>query len=229
VVIFGGVVVLGLGAGGDLRADWLGMLLIAAACIGWGIDNSLTHGLSLHDPRRLVQIKAGFAGLVNVLLAAIIGDGVPAMLVLLSALALGGLSYGLSVDWDALALRELGAAREAGIFAVAPFVGALVAPLVLPESLGADELVAGALMAIGVVLSLRERHHHVHRHEPLVHEHVHTHDAERPTEVAPRDTGRGPRVVADSGEARVSRPVTSTASKRVTTGVRRLTSRPVPG
>ena len=175
LVIFVGAVVLGFGVGG-LHADWVGVALIAGACAAWGVDNNLTQGLSLHDPRRLVQIKAGIAGLVNIALAAIIGDPVPAMLTLLAALTLGALSYGLSVYWDALALRELGAAREAGIFAVAPFVGALVAPFVLPESLGVNELVAGTLMALGVVMLLRERHSHMHRHEPVAHEHVHRHD-----------------------------------------------------
>ncbi|MET0895528.1 MAG: EamA family transporter [Acidimicrobiia bacterium] len=175
-VIFGGAVVLGL-SGGDLHADAFGVALIALACAAWGVDNNVTQGLSLHDPRRLVQIKAGVAGLVNISLALLIGNDVPAMSTLLAAFALGGLSYGLSVYWDALALRELGAAREAGIFAIAPFVGALVAPLVLPESLGANELVAGALMAVGVWFLLHEQHGHVHRHDSLVHEHVHTHDA----------------------------------------------------
>ena len=82
----------------------------------------------------------------------------------------------MSVYWDALALRAMGAAREAAVFAVAPFVGALIAPIVLPESLGLLDLAAGALMACGVALLLRDRHEHLHRHEPIEHDHVHVHD-----------------------------------------------------
>jgi drug/metabolite transporter (DMT)-like permease len=66
--------------------------------------------------------------------------------------------------------------REAAVFAVAPFAGALLAPLVLPETFGAKELAAGAAMGLGVSLLLRERHEHRHRHQPLDHEHVHVHD-----------------------------------------------------
>ena len=95
---------------------------------------------------------------------------------LAGALALGALSYGLSVYFDALALRALGAAREAAIFAVAPFAGALLAPFVLPETLDLRDVAAGVLMGIGVVLLLRERHEHLHVHEPLDHDHAHVHD-----------------------------------------------------
>ena len=102
-------------------------------------------------------------------------DG-PALSVLVAAVALGAVSYGVSIYLDALALRALGAAREAAVFSVAPFVGALVAPFVLPEVIGVGELVAGVLMAAGITFLLRERHEHRHTHEPLVHDHRHVHD-----------------------------------------------------
>lgn len=175
VVIFSGAIVLGLGAGSS-HADWVGILLIAAACAAWALDNNLTQALTLRDPRSIVWVKCGVAGTVNVALAFVIGEPFPELSVLAGALALGALSYGLSVYFDALALRELGAAREAAIFAVAPFAGALLAPLVLPETLGLREITAGVLMGIGVGLLLRERHEHLHVHELLDHDHVHVHD-----------------------------------------------------
>lgn len=175
LIIFSGAIVLGLGPG-NARADWLGVLLIAAACGGWALDNNLTQSLTVRDPRAVVRIKAGAAGTVNVALAFASGDHLPAARILAAALALGAVSYGLSVYLDALALRALGAAREAAVFAVAPFAGALLAPLVLPESLSSRTGAAGALMAAGVVLLLREHHEHPHRHEPLDHDHVHVHD-----------------------------------------------------
>jgi drug/metabolite transporter (DMT)-like permease len=175
VVIFSGGLVLGAGAGG-IEADWLGVLLIAGACAAWSLDNNLTQSLTVRDPRSIVQIKAGFAGLVNLGIAVALGQGAPPGDVLVGALALGGVSYGLSVYWDALALRALGAAREAAIFAVAPFAGALLAPLILPESFGVQEIAAGLLMACGVVLLIADRHTHRHRHEPMMHDHVHVHD-----------------------------------------------------
>lgn len=175
VVVFAGAFLLGLGTG-DTHADWIGIVLIAAACAGWAFDNNLTQSLTVRDPRSIVRVKTGAAGAVNVTLAFVVGERLPEASVLGAVLVLGGVSYGLSVYWDALALRDLGAAREAAVFAVAPFAGAVLAPLVLPESLGLRELAAGALMAFGVVLLLCERHHHVHRHAPLDHDHVHVHD-----------------------------------------------------
>ena len=173
--IFTGAVALGLGPG-ETHADWLGILLIAAACAAWSVDNNLTQALTLRDPRAIVRVKTGVAGTVNVALAFVIDERLPGMPILVAALALGAVSYGLSVYLDALALRHLGAAREAAVFAVGPFAGALLAPLVLPETLHALDLLAGGLMAVGVIVLLREHHEHVHMHDPLDHDHLHVHD-----------------------------------------------------
>jgi drug/metabolite transporter (DMT)-like permease len=175
VVIFTGAIALGLGPG-DTRADWVGILLIVAACAAWSLDNNLTQALTVRDPRAIVRVKTGVAGTVNVALAFVIGEQLPGASILAAALVLGAVSYGLSVYFDALALRQLGAAREAAVFAVAPFAGALLAPFVLPETLRPLDLLAGALMAVGVILLLREQHEHVHVHEPLDHDHLHVHD-----------------------------------------------------
>jgi drug/metabolite transporter (DMT)-like permease len=174
-VIFAGASLLALDTG-TTRIDATGILLVVAACACWAIDNNLTQSLTVRDPRSIVRIKAGVAGTVNTMLALALGEHLPHVTVLVTVLSLGALSYGVSVYLDALALRALGAAREAAVFAVAPFAGALLAPLVLPESFGAKELAAGAAMGLGVGLLLRERHEHPHRHQALNHEHVHVHD-----------------------------------------------------
>lgn len=173
-VIFAGAILLTIEGGGN--ADWLGLVLVAGACAAWAIDNNVTQSLTERDPRTIVTIKTGCAGAINLAIAVAIGQSLPTLAVIGAALALGGISYGLSVYWDALALRHLGAAREAAIFAVAPFVGALVAPLVLPEAFGVQELAAGLLMGCGVALLLTEHHVHAHRHQPIAHDHLHEHD-----------------------------------------------------
>lgn len=152
-------------------------MLIAAACAAWALDNNLTQSLTVHDPRSIVLVKTGVAGTINLALALLLGERLPAIEIVAAALLLGAVSYGLSVYLDALALRALGAAREAAVFAVAPFVGAILAPFVLPESFAVNDVVAGVLMIVGVFLLLRERHEHTHSHEHLDHDHVHTHDA----------------------------------------------------
>jgi ABC-type nickel/cobalt efflux system permease component RcnA len=74
-------------------------------------------------------------------------------------------------------LRNLGTARTAAYFSIAPFFGALLALMFLSEPLNTSLLIAGALMVVGVWLHLTERHVHEHHHEALEHEHEHVHDA----------------------------------------------------
>lgn len=173
--IFAGAVVLTFPQG-PIGGQLVGIACIAAACSCWGLDNNLTQSLTVRDPFSIVTVKTGVAASVNVGLALALGASIPSLVVLGGALALGAIAFGVSVVLDAYALRMLGAAREAAIFAVAPFVGALAAWPLLGERLGIQELAAGTVMAIGVLAILRERHVHAHEHEPLVHDHVHTHD-----------------------------------------------------
>lgn len=47
----------------------LGALLVAGACLAWGIDNNLTRALSHLDPARLAMVKGLVAGSVNLAIA----------------------------------------------------------------------------------------------------------------------------------------------------------------
>jgi drug/metabolite transporter (DMT)-like permease len=170
---------------GEVVVDVVGVVAIAVACLCWAFDNNLTQRLSLKDPFQVVRIKTVAAGAFNTMLALVLGAKLPGLQVLLLALGLGVLSYGISVVLDAYALRMHGAAREAAYFATAPFVGALLAGPLLGERPGGAELAAMVLMAAGVVLLLRERHSHEHVHEPREHEHVHVHDDHHQHEHAP--------------------------------------------
>ncbi len=173
--IFAGAVVLTFHEG-PIGGQLGGIACIAAACLCWGLDNNLTQSLTIRDPFSIVTVKTGVAASVNVGVALALGARVPSLTILIGALILGAIAFGASVVLDAYALRMLGAAREAAIFAVAPFVGALAAWPLLGERLGVQELAGGVVMAVGVLAILRERHVHTHQHEPLVHDHVHTHD-----------------------------------------------------
>lgn len=70
---------------------------------------------------------------------------------------------------DTYALRLLSAAREAALFATAPLIGAVLSVPFLSDGLGVPELSAALLMAAGVIL-MREKHSHVHTHEPIDHD-----------------------------------------------------------
>src|SRR4029079_17857230 len=106
----------------------------------------LTQRLSVRDPVAIVQVKALGAGAGNLALALALGESLPSPTQLLLAGLVGLFCYGLSILLDVYALRLLGAAREAALFATAPFIGALVSMALLGERLGGREL--GAMGAM---------------------------------------------------------------------------------
>jgi drug/metabolite transporter (DMT)-like permease len=153
-----------------------GALLIAGACLAWGIDNNLTRKLSSADPLQIAMIKGLAAGTVNLALAMFQGATMPVPGIVIMAGAVGFLGYGVSLALFVLGLRYLGSARTGAYFSLAPFIGAVLSVLLLGEPLAARLLIAGALMAVGLWLHLAERHEHKHEHETMEHEHQHTHD-----------------------------------------------------
>jgi ABC-type nickel/cobalt efflux system permease component RcnA len=123
------------------------------------------------------MVKGLVAGAVNAAIALINGTPMPPALTTLAAALLGFVAVGLSLVLFVLALRHLGSARTGAYFSLAPFIGAMVAVILLREPVTAQLLLAGGLMGIGLWIHLAERHEHDHEHEPLEHEHAHTHDA----------------------------------------------------
>lgn len=174
-VIVAGALVLAAGPG-EVSADAWGAIAIAGACLAWAVDNNLTQRLSARDPVQVVRAKALGAGTATLALAVVLGRPVPAGHVAATALVVGAFSYGLSLLFDLKALRIHGAAREAAVFATAPFLGALAAVPIAGERISSGTLAAGLVMAVGVALLVRARHGHPHAHEPLAHDHLHVHD-----------------------------------------------------
>jgi drug/metabolite transporter (DMT)-like permease len=173
--VVAGAVVLESGGGWN-HVSIVGVFAVAAACLAWAIDNNLSQRLAVRDTIRLVQVKTATASLGLVAVAVVSEQRFPAGRFLLAALAVGAASYGVSIWLDVIALRELGASREAALFATAPFAGALLSIPLLGEQVKVTFLIAGLLMAFGMLLLLRDRHHHDHVHGWLEHEHRHAHD-----------------------------------------------------
>lgn len=172
--ILGGAVILSWqGQGIEIDA---GAALIAGACLAWGIDNNLTRRLSAADPVLIALLKGLVAGAVNTGLALWWGAALPSAGALGAAALVGFVGIGVSLVLYVRGLRHLGAARTGAYFALAPFIGALLAILFLGEPLTARLAVAGLLMAMGLWLHLAERHQHAHQHAALEHDHSHLHD-----------------------------------------------------
>jgi drug/metabolite transporter (DMT)-like permease len=152
-----------------------GSLLIACACLMWGIDNNLTRKISAANPVTIAMAKGLFAGLVNTGLAIGQGATIKGIGLLAAAAVLGFFAIGVSLVFFVHALRHLGTARTGAYFSLAPFIGAILA-LLLGDPVTWKLAITGTLMAMGVWLHLTERHEHDHVHEAMAHEHRHVHD-----------------------------------------------------
>lgn len=146
-VLAGGVVLSWPDAGSIADSRAYGNLLIAAACLAWGVDNNLSQRISGKDPVTIAALKGLAAGSVNVGLALAAGDRLPAPALLAKAGIVGFLSYGVSLVFFILSLRRLGSARTSLYFALAPFFGAAAGMLFLHEPMTIRLGFGAALMA----------------------------------------------------------------------------------
>ncbi len=186
------------------RAGWsgaMGPLAVAGACLCWGIDNNLTQRVSAGDPLQVAALKGLVAGTVNLAIALALGASLPRPLAVGGALALGLVSYGLSLVLFIRALRRLGTARTGAYYSTAPFLGAAGAVLLRGEPVTGALLAGGVLMALGVWLHLTERHAHFHTHEAVTHTHRHTHDDPHHAHEHPAGTPAGPEHVHEHTHA----------------------------
>jgi drug/metabolite transporter (DMT)-like permease len=163
----------------------LGLVLVTAACLCWGLDNNLTRRISAADSRVIAAFKGLIAGTTNTVLALAFGAKLPSFAYLSGTLALGFLGYGVSLVLFIVALRHLGTARTGAYFATAPFIGTALAVLLYGQPLSGPFWIAAVLMAVGVYLHVTEQHAHMHTHEPLVHTHPHMHDVHHQHEHPP--------------------------------------------
>ncbi len=176
LIVAGGVLLSWQPEGGVSRTTW-GAMLVAGACLAWGIDNNLTRKVAASDAVQIAGLKGLVAGAFNTVLALAIGASLPSWNTALAAGLVGLAGYGVSLTLFVVALRHLGTARTGAYFSVAPFFGAALALWLLDEPAGWAFWAAACLMAAGVWLHLTERHDHLHEHEPLTHTHRHVHDA----------------------------------------------------
>ena len=153
----------------------LGLVAVALSALAWATDNALAKPLSELDPAAVVAAKGALGAMLSSCAALALGETWPAWLPMLGLVVVGATGYGVSLRLYLKAQRALGAGRTASVFASAPFCGALVA-WALGEPAGLYALAAGAVMALGLVLHMTERHEHEHAHDVIEHEHAHRHD-----------------------------------------------------
>jgi drug/metabolite transporter (DMT)-like permease len=151
--------------------------LIALACLSWGVDNHLTALIDGITPAQVTFWKGIVAGSVNTALGLVMGSTSINPLYVSGALALGAVSYGLSILFYITSAQRLGATRAQLIFSSAPFFGLMLA-FFLGERLSFIQLGAFILFMGSVFLLLQETHSHEHHHQSLSHVHMHEHPSE---------------------------------------------------
>lgn len=173
--IAGGGALLVLDHGGTLALD-AGLLLVVAATLAWATDNTLSRGVADLDPGRVVVAKGALGSVVSFAVALAMREPAPSAVAAAGLLACGALGYGASLRLYLLAQRTLGSARTGSVFAVGPFLGALVAVALGEPAGGWLTLGGGLAIAVGVWLHVTEHHEHEHDHPAEEHDHPHRHD-----------------------------------------------------
>lgn len=130
-----------------------GSLLILSACLCWGLENNCTRKLSAKDPLQIVLLKGIFSGMGSVIIGLCIGERITVFWSVPATMAVGLVSYGLSIFFYVYAQRQIGAARTSAYYAVAPFIGVLLSLIIFREIPGAVFFAALGLMVIGAWLS----------------------------------------------------------------------------
>lgn len=163
----------------NFNGEWgfsIGALGVLMACVMWGLDNNFTRNISAKDPLVTVIIKGVGAGSFSLVIAMLLHNTLPSFKIIMGAMLLGFICYGLSIVLFILAMRNLGASRTSAFFGTAPFVGALLSFMLFSELPNTLFYISLPIMIIGAVLLLSEEHGHVHVHSQIEHEHRHSHD-----------------------------------------------------
>ncbi len=152
------------------------VVLVALACLAWGLDNNLTAVLDRFTPAQVVFAKGAVAGVVNLGIGLAFADRAPPVGSVVLGLAVGAVSYGASLILYVAGAQHLGAMRSQLLFSTAPAWGLLLAWLFLGEDVTAGQVGALLVMAIAIALLRSERHVHEHTHAAVTHTHWHRHD-----------------------------------------------------
>lgn len=171
---------------GSFRFRTGSLLVLGAACC-WGLENNCTRMLSNKSSVQITIIKGIFSGLGSLVIALVIHEPLPKLPLILATMALGFVSYGLSIHFYIQAQRDLGAAKTSAYYAIAPFLGVSFGFFLPDQHIGLQFFLGLAIMVAATVLLVKDTitlqhthdhehiHSHLHRHGNLLHEHQHSH------------------------------------------------------
>ncbi|MDE6797468.1 MAG: DMT family transporter [Ruminococcus sp.] len=151
-----------------------GSLFVILATICWGLENNCTRKISEKSTYQIVVLKGIFSGIGSFIIAEVTGEKLPPVRLIITAMILGYVAYGLSIFMYIKAQRTIWATKTSAYYSLAPFIGAFLSFVFVGEKLSISYLIALVIMLIGtafVVLdTLMKNHIHVHSHV-ITHEH----------------------------------------------------------
>ena len=162
-------------SGGEGAAGWQAGLLVAGACLCWGLDNHLTALIDGITPAQSTFWKGVVAGTANLAVGLLAEPFGASLAQIGGALSVGLFSYGISIALYITAAQQLGATRSQLLFSTAPYFAIALSVLWLGESISAVQAMAALLVGASVALLTVEWHSHEHGHVALEHEHWHSH------------------------------------------------------
>ncbi len=138
----------------SLNPNLYGNLLVVGAAFFWSLDTSLSKLLSKkRDIILITGIKCSIGAFILLIISFSMGlnfklplEQIP----LLFLVSMGCLSFSLVLIY--FAIREIGSTRTGSIYALSSLFGALIAFLILNESLSLYQIFYGILMFLGVFI-----------------------------------------------------------------------------
>ena len=146
-------VLLSFGEGGSFDVS-AGSLLVLLATVCWGLENNCTRKISGKSTYEIVTLKGVFSGLGAFVIALFTKEALPPIIYVPGAMLLGFVAYGLSIFTYIRAQRDLGAAKTSAFYAIAPFIGVLLAFLLVGEKPGRIYFVSLAVMLAGTAFAV---------------------------------------------------------------------------
>lgn len=165
------------------KLSW-GAILVLLATLCWGLENNCTRSLSSKNTYSVVTIKGIFSGLGSLVVALCLKEDFANGILILLAMILGFVAYGLSIFFYIKAQGVIGASKTSAYYSIAPFVGTLLSCIIFEEGLDWSYFVGLIIMLFGALIvvldTLEKKHTHLHKHI-IEHTHeglTHTHEIE---------------------------------------------------
>ncbi len=135
----------------------VGSIFVLGACLCWGVENNCTRKLSEKSSEQIVLVKGIFSGFGSIAAALLVGERLTTSVwMVLAALGVGFLSYGLSIDFYIKSQKTIGAAKTSAFYSIAPFLGVGFGIALCGDKPSLRFFVALAVMVVSTVVMVRD-------------------------------------------------------------------------